>query len=97
MSTYYRTEPMIKLQDIRNKCKVTAIKMSEHSRNPTKEVFIDSVTGDYMHFAVFPDGYVCHYARFGGNYVGDMLEELESIFNVKVISEYEENYSTQEE
>ena len=46
-----------------------------------------------MHYSVTEDGYVCDYFRYGGNTVGDMLEELESIFEVRVISEYEEEYT----
>jgi len=94
MSTYYRTEPMIKLQDIRDKCKITTLVKNTGASTPTEESFVDSQSGAYMHYSVTEDGYVCDYFRYGGNTVEDMLWELESIFEVRVISEYEEEYTT---
>jgi len=92
MSTYYRTSEMVKLDDIREKCKIVSLEESEHSSNQLGLVMRDTETGSYMHFALTEDGYVCDYFRYGGNSVGNMLEEIEQLFNVEAISEYEEEY-----
>ena len=92
ISTYYRTSEMVKLDDIREKCKIVSLEESEHSNNRLGLVMRDTENGSYMHFALTEDGYVCDYFRYGGNTVGNMLEEIERLFNVEAISEYEEEY-----
>ena len=92
MSTYYRTSEMVKLDDIKEKCKIVSLEESEHASNRLGLVMKDTENGSYMHFALTEDGYVCDYFRYGGNSVGNMLEEIERLFNVEAISEYEEEY-----
>ena len=86
MSTYYRPTGRIPLDGIKKKCKIT--KVVESSED--KDVFFDGT--NYLHFATDSNEDVIDIFRYGGNNPSDILDELESIFNVRMVSEYEEEY-----
>ena len=88
MSTYYRPTGTIPLEKVKELCKVTKVVPNEHSSHG--EIFHDGT--NYLHFATNSKGDVIDIFRYGGNSPGDILEELEDIFEVTMVSEYEEEY-----
>jgi hypothetical protein len=88
MSTYFRPTGRVPLEGIKKKCKITKVVENPESHN--NESFFDG--DNWLHFTTNGEGDVIDIFRYGNNNSEPMLDELERIFNVRMISEYEEEY-----
>jgi hypothetical protein len=86
MSTYYRPTEPIPLAEIKKLENIKVIFDKEQDR----EILFDGT--NYLHFACDKNNNIIDIFRYGANNESEILDTLESEFEVNMISEHEEGY-----
>jgi hypothetical protein len=87
MSTYYRPTKKIALDQIKALREFTVI----YDKKQNKEVFFDGK--NYLHFAIDNNHNVIDIFRYGRNDETNILNALKNNFNMRIVSEHDEEYS----